>query len=108
GRAWLEQALARGGETSLVARRDALYGLGLLAVNQDDAARAESCFGESLAVAQAHGDPAGIAFGWIGLGLVAMQRGWFGQATTHLEEALAGARRLDDRVLASFCAGLAL
>ena len=108
GRAWLEQALARDGETSPLLRRDALFGLGLLAVNQDDVARAESCFGESLAMAQAHGDPAGVAFGWIGLGLVAMQRRRFDQATTHLEEALAGARRLDDRVLASFCAGLAL
>ena len=84
------------------------YGLGLLAVNQGDAARAESCFGESLAVSRAHGDPAGVAFSWIGLGVVAMQRRQFGQATTHLEEALAGARRLDDRVLASFCAGIAL
>jgi DNA-binding CsgD family transcriptional regulator len=59
-------------------------------------------------VARAHGDPAGVAFGWIGFGVVAMQRGRFGQATAHLEEALAGARRLDDRVLASFCAGLTL
>ncbi len=108
GRAWLEQALARDGKTSPLLRRDASYGLGLLAVAQGDAARAESCFEESLAVARAHGDPAGVAFGWIGLGVVAMQRGRFGQATTHLEEALAGARRLDDRVLASFCAGLAL
>jgi non-specific serine/threonine protein kinase len=108
GRAWLEQALARDGNASPLLRRDALYGLGLLAVAQGDAARAESCFGESLAVARTHGDPAGVAFGWIGLGVVAMQRGRFDQATTQLEEALAGARRLEDRVLASFSAGLAL
>jgi non-specific serine/threonine protein kinase len=37
-----------------------------------------------------------------------MQRGRFGEAATHLAEALARARRLDDRALASFCAGLAL
>ena len=108
GRAWLERALARDGETSHLLRRDALFGLGLLAVNQDDVARAESCFGESLALSQAHGDPAGVAYGWIGLGLVAMHQRRFGQATTHLEEALAGARRLDDRALASVCAGIAL
>jgi predicted ATPase/DNA-binding CsgD family transcriptional regulator len=108
GRAWLEQALVRDGNSSPLLRRDALYGLGLLAVAQGDVARAESCFDESLAVGQAHGDPAGIAFGWIGLGVVAMQRGQFSQAATHLEEALARARWLDDRVLASFSAGLAL
>jgi non-specific serine/threonine protein kinase len=37
-----------------------------------------------------------------------MQQGRFDQATTQLEEALFGARRLDDRVLASFSAGIAL
>jgi predicted ATPase len=108
GRSWLEQALAQDAKTSPLLWRDASYGLGLLAVAQGDAARAESCFEESLAVARAHGDPAGVAFGWIGLAVVAMQRGRFDQATTHLEEALAGARQLDDRVLASFCAGLTL
>jgi predicted ATPase/DNA-binding CsgD family transcriptional regulator len=108
GRAWLERALARDGETLLLLRRDALFGLGLLAVNQDNVARAESCFDESLAMSQAHGDPAGVAYGWIGLGLVAMHQRQFGQATSHLEEALAGARRLDDRALASVCAGIAL
>ena len=59
-------------------------------------------------MSRAHGDPAGVAYGWIGLGLVAMHQRQFGQATTHLEEALAGARRLDDRALASVCAGIAL
>ncbi|MCC6792111.1 MAG: hypothetical protein IT336_10510 [Thermomicrobiales bacterium] len=108
GRTWLEQALARRTETSPLLRRDALYGLGLLAVAQGDVVRAESCFGESLALTRANGDPEGVAFGWIGLGLMAMQRRRFDLATTHLEEALAEARRLDDRVMASFGAGLAL
>ncbi len=115
GRAWLERALARDGETSplvrreaLFLRREALFGLGLLAVNQGDAARAESCFAKSLAVAQAHGDPAGVTYGWLGLGFVAMHLRQFGQAATHLEEALAAARRLGDRVPASVGAGLAL
>jgi DNA-binding CsgD family transcriptional regulator len=40
--------------------------------------------------------------------LVSMHQRRFGQATTHLEGALAGARRLDDRALASVCAGIAL
>jgi predicted ATPase/DNA-binding CsgD family transcriptional regulator len=108
GRAWLEQALARAGKTSPLLQRDALYGLGLMAVAQDDIARAESCFGESLAIARAYDDPAGVTFGRIGLGVVALHRGRFDQATTLLEEALAGARRLDDRALASLCAGIAL
>ncbi|MFN8661489.1 MAG: LuxR C-terminal-related transcriptional regulator [Thermomicrobiales bacterium] len=108
GRMWLEYALARDDERSPLLRRDALHGLGLLAVNQGAAGRAESCFSESLAIAQAHDDSAGIAFGWLSLGLVAMQQGQFAQATTHLESALAGARSLDDGALGSFCAGLAL
>jgi non-specific serine/threonine protein kinase len=108
GRAWLERALARDDKTSPLLRRDASYGLGLLAVAQGDATRAESCFAESLAMAGTHGDPAGVAFGWIGLGVVAMQRGQFDQATTHFEEALAGVRQLDDQALASFSAGLTL
>lgn len=108
GRMRLEQALARDDERVALLRRDALYGLGLLAVNQDDAARAESCFRESLAIAQAHGEPAGIAFGWIGIGLVAMQQQQFARAIHHLEAALAGAQRLDAPALGSFCAGLAL
>jgi len=108
GRVRLEQALARDDSRLALLRRDALYGLGLLAVNQDDAARAESCFSESLAIAQAQGEPAGIAFGWIGLGLVAMQQQQFTQAISHLEVALNGARNLDHQALGSFCAGLAL
>ncbi len=108
GRARLERALGQNGETSPLLRREALFGLGLLAVFQDDVARAESCFGESLAISQAHGDPAGVAYGWLGLGLVAMHQRRFGPATTRLEEALAWARRLDDRAQASVCAGIAL
>jgi predicted ATPase/DNA-binding CsgD family transcriptional regulator len=108
GRSWLENALDQAGRTSPLLRRDALYALGLMAVAQDDVARAWSCFGESLAIARAHGDPVGVSLGWIGLGMVAMQQGRFDHATTLLEEALAGARRLDDEALASLCAGVAL
>jgi DNA-binding NarL/FixJ family response regulator len=108
GRVWLEHALARGGESSPLLRRDALHGLGLLAVNQDDVARAETCFSESLAVSRASGDPAGVVSGWHGLGRVAMHRRRFDLATTRLEESLVGARRLDDRIMASVAAGIAL
>lgn len=108
GRAWLERALAQDGDVALLLRREALYGLGLLAVNQDDVARAEACFSESLAISQAHDDLPGVAYGWIGLGLVAMHQRQFSQATTQLEEALAGARRLHTSALASVCAGIAL
>jgi non-specific serine/threonine protein kinase len=108
GRAWLERALAREGDVPPLLRRDALYGLGFLAANQDDAARSASCFGESLALAQAHDDPAGVAFGLIGVGVVATQEGRLDRATQHLEEALELARRLNDRTLAAFTAGIAL
>ena len=108
GRAWLEQALARAGEASPLLRSQALYVLGVLAVNQDDVGRAEACFTDSLALAQVHGDLDGVAHNWFGLGLVAMHRHQFIEATTHLEAALATARQLDDRVLASVRSGLAL
>jgi predicted ATPase/DNA-binding CsgD family transcriptional regulator len=107
GRSWLERALEGDAETSPRLRREALYGLGLLAVNQGDVVRAEACFGESLAVARAHGDATGVAFGWLGLGVVAIHLQQFDQATTHLEEALTAARQLDDRARAAVCVGLA-
>jgi predicted ATPase/DNA-binding CsgD family transcriptional regulator len=107
GRSWLERALEGDAETSPRLRREALYGLGLLAVNQGDVGRAESCFGESLAVSRAHGDATGVAFGWLGLGVVAIHLRQFDQATTRLEEALAAARQLDDRARAAVCVGLA-
>ncbi len=108
GRAWLERALEGIGETLPLPRRQALYGLGVLAVNQDDVARADACFSESLTLGQTYDDPVGVAYGWFGLGLLAMHRSRFGQATTHLEEALAAARRLDDRALSAVRSGLAL
>lgn len=108
GRAWLEQSLARDGGASTLLRRQALYGLGVLAVNQDDVARAEACFRESLDIARTSGHSAGVAYGWFGLGLSAMHRRSFDEATTLLEEALATARRMDDRVLSSVRSGLAL
>jgi predicted ATPase/DNA-binding CsgD family transcriptional regulator len=107
GRSWLERALAQEAETSSRLRHEALYGLGLLAVNQGDVVRAESCFDESLAVSRALGDSTGVAFGWLGLGVVAIHLRQFDQATTRLEEALAAALRLDDRARAAVCAGLA-
>lgn len=107
GRSWLERALERDTETSSRLRREALYGLGLLAVNQGDVVRAESCFGESLAVSRVHDDATGVAYGWLGLGVVAIHLRQFDQATTRLEEALAAARGLDDQARAAVCAGLA-
>jgi predicted ATPase/DNA-binding CsgD family transcriptional regulator len=108
GRAWLERALARGADAPAPLRRQALFGLGLLAVNQGDAARAEACFRDSLAIAQAHHDAEGIVQGWHGLGELAMHRRQFAQATQHFEEALAWTRRLADRVLAGVNCGVAL
>lgn len=108
GRAWLERALEGVGETFPLLRRRALYGVGVLAVNQDDVARADASFGDSLTLAHTHQDPVGVAYGWFGLGLVAMHQRRFGDATTHLEAAVASARRLDDRALAAVRSGLAL
>jgi predicted ATPase/DNA-binding CsgD family transcriptional regulator len=108
GQAWLEQALARSGEAAPLLRRDALHGLGLLAVSRDDVVRAESCFSESLTISQARGDPEGFVSAWHGLGRVAMHRRRFNLATTFLQASLVGARRLNDPMMASVTAGIAL
>jgi predicted ATPase/DNA-binding CsgD family transcriptional regulator len=107
GRTWLERALAQGTAPAPL-RRKALFALGHLAVNQGDVPRAEACFIESLAIAEVHIDTEGVAYAWLGLGFAAMHRLQFAQATQHFEEALTGARRLDDRALAGVCGGLAL
>jgi len=108
GRSWLERALARGSKAPASLRRKALFALGHLAVNQGDVQRSEDCFAESLTIAQSHADTEGSARSWLGLGFAAMHRLRFTQATQHFEEALAEARRLDDRALAGVCGGLAL
>src|SRR5215208_2422425 len=108
GRAWLERALAQGASASAPLRCQALHGLGLLAVNQGDVQRAEACFAESLAIAQSHGDAVGIAHAWLGLGIEAIHRQQFAQATAHLEESLTWTSRIEDRVLAGVRGGLAL
>jgi predicted ATPase/DNA-binding NarL/FixJ family response regulator len=108
GRAWLEQALAQDRGASPLLRRDALFGIALMAGAQDDVARAESCAAEALAIAQASGISAGIVSCSVGVGLVSMQQGRFDQATAQLEEALTAARKLDDREVGAVCAGIAL
>jgi predicted ATPase/DNA-binding CsgD family transcriptional regulator len=108
GRAWLERALALGAEAPAPLRCKVLFVLGHLAVNQGDVHRSEACFTESLAIGQSHADRQGIANGWLGIGFAAMHRLQFVQATQHFKEALAGARRIDDRALAGVCGGLAL
>ena len=108
GRDWLERSLEGAGDAFPLLRRRALYGIGVLSVNQDDVARADACFRDSLDLARILDDPVGIAYGWFGLGLVAMHRSRFGEATTHLEEAVVTARRLDDQALARVRSGLAL
>jgi predicted ATPase/DNA-binding CsgD family transcriptional regulator len=108
GRSWLERALARGSKAPASLRRKALFALGHLAVNQGDVQRSEDCFTESLTIARSHDDTEGSARSWLGLGFAAMHRLRFTQATQHFEEALAEARRLDDRALAGVCGGLAL
>jgi predicted ATPase/DNA-binding CsgD family transcriptional regulator/DNA-binding XRE family transcriptional regulator len=108
GRAWLERALVRGIDAPPSQRRQALFGVGLLAVNQGDVDRAETCFRESLAITQSQDDVEGTVYGWHGLGEVAMHRRQFSQATEHFAEALAWTHRLADRAWAGVNAGMAL
>jgi predicted ATPase/DNA-binding CsgD family transcriptional regulator len=108
GRTWLERALVQDDGASPPVRCQALYGLGLLTVHQGDVPRAEDCFTESLAIAQSHADPEGVANGWLGLGIVAMHRHQFDTATAHLEESLAWAGHIRDRTLVEVRGGLAL
>jgi len=94
GRGWLEDILARSGETPGAVRVKVLRGAGGLAWWQGDYERATALFEEALALCRDEGDRRGIAAVLNDLGLVAREQGDYGRATALTEEALALSREL--------------
>ena len=96
GRAWLEGAIAEGGNASL-ARVKALYGTGVLAFDQGDYPRAEALLEQSLALSRERGDQVSTALALNHLALVHRNRGDYPRAITLLEESEALCRATGQR-----------
>jgi len=96
GRAWLEAALASGGDGAPEAKAEALVGAGVLALLECDYVVAEERLREALALCRALGDGRGEASALQMLGSVARERGRYGRAEAYHEESLALWRGLGD------------
>jgi non-specific serine/threonine protein kinase len=99
GRRWLEDALAQTPEEGDAAavRARALHGAGVLAMLQDDNARASGMLEASLALFRDLGDRQGMATALNGLGNVAIEMGDYARAAERHAEALALRREIGDR-----------
>jgi tetratricopeptide (TPR) repeat protein len=92
GRAWLERALALGGQAPDGVRAWALAVLGRCALVQGDTAAAASAAQEGLSLFRALADAVGTAYALNVLGLATLERGEYDRATRLLEEARTTAR----------------
>jgi predicted ATPase/DNA-binding CsgD family transcriptional regulator len=108
GRAWVERALARGGDNDAAARGRAMLACGLLAIMQGDVTRAESCFAEALPIARRGGFPLAEANALLGFLWVAVQNDELARAEELGEEALALIWTTDDPQVAKVTAGMIL
>jgi predicted ATPase/transcriptional regulator with XRE-family HTH domain len=97
GRSWLEAALTAAGPGPSASRAKALYGAGMLALQQGDYGRGLALFEESLALSRVLADERDIAAALHGLGLVAQDQGDFARARALGDEALVLRRRLGER-----------
>jgi predicted ATPase len=91
GRRWMEVLLERDVPPSL--RPRAVHAAIAMAYMQGDYEAVARYSAELLKLSQQVGDPLCTAYAWCGLGLVAMDGGNFGEATSCFEEALALLRR---------------
>jgi predicted ATPase len=91
GRKWVEVLLERDVPPSL--RPRAVHAAMSMAYMQGDYEAVARYSAELLKLSQEVGDALCAAYGWCGLGLVAMDRGNFGEATSCFEEALTLLRR---------------
>jgi tetratricopeptide (TPR) repeat protein len=96
GRAWLDEALARGEAAPAGARIKALIGAGALAQVHGEATRADTLLGEALSLAKDGGDGWNEAMARNLLGTVARGRDEFDVALEYYEAALARFRAIDD------------
>ena len=88
GRAWVERALRRTGETARTrARAAALFGSGFMAIFQGEVSTARVRLEESIAIWRELGDKHGLAVALFGLGEVAVNQGDEAVALPVLEEA---------------------
>jgi predicted ATPase/DNA-binding XRE family transcriptional regulator len=97
GRAWLEAALALGGEERVATRATACHGAGVLAWAQGDHARAAERAEQALALWRTLGDRAGSARALNLLGLIAIDQEDWDRAAQALGESLALRRDLQDQ-----------
>jgi predicted ATPase len=100
GRAWLESALVRAGDSvDPITRARALYGAGSLAHMQGDNSLARSPLEESVALWRATGVPGkhGLAYGLIALGWLARDEGDLGTACSLLTESIELLKEQDDQ-----------
>jgi predicted ATPase len=98
GYVWLTRGLAAVGERLPAVRAKALYGLGSLAFDLGDFARAGECFAESLSLRQEVGDDLRIAESLTGLGMFVEIQGEYERATKLHQEALAIRRARGDQL----------
>ena len=109
GRAWLERALAAGGdEAPAPARVKALAAASFLASYQGDAGRGAALAREAVALAEGSGDHAGRIFGLLMLSFACRCRGEHESALAHAEAAAEQARALDEGALPPFLRAFAL
>jgi predicted ATPase/transcriptional regulator with XRE-family HTH domain len=95
GRAWLEEALALPGVSDAAAseRSRALNALANLCFRGGDADRAQPIAEQALAASQEDGNPRGIAWALMNLGMTAYLRHQHEQAVAYLEQSVPFARR---------------
>jgi predicted ATPase len=86
GRAWLEAALAMGGEAPAAVRANALIGAAIMAERQGDYAQAVVALEEGLALHRQVGNQRGAALALGYLGIVARYQGDYDRSETLLEE----------------------
>jgi DNA-binding CsgD family transcriptional regulator len=80
-----------------------LYGMGCLALSQQDDATAAACFDEALPILREVGDRRGLIRPLYGLGRLALHQGDYATARTYLTEALTLARDIGDKWSVSIC-----
>ncbi len=97
GRAWLEAALARSGNVSVVARAKAVLGTSWLAFRLGDFITARTYIEEGLALFRGLSDKAAIALAVLMLGSIALGKGEYAMAHACAEECLALFQEVSDQ-----------
>jgi predicted ATPase/transcriptional regulator with XRE-family HTH domain len=97
GRAWLERSLQQADALPLPLQAQTFHAAGILAYDQTDWSRAQTCYAEALRIQRILGDKGRSAGLLNNLGTCAMLQGDYAQARAWLEESLALKRAMGDR-----------